>query len=226
MRNNKIVFYIFLGFLLFLSLQLNLLGEFVYQKQSTSKSWTVGHNTGGIFELRKAILPRAILSFLVPQSHFHRHSSRKLVHQSHRDIQKSTLKHYQKELPKHERNKTVISSIQSTLKKHVGRMQQQFGVQSKADDPAESRRSWGAKADDLLSQSRRSLSQSRRSWSKQTILISTKSRRSWSKRTILYVLWYESSRSRVKADDPFFIDCYVSKQTILTYAFWYESRRS
>ena len=28
MRNNKIVFYIFLGFLLFLSLQLNLLGSF------------------------------------------------------------------------------------------------------------------------------------------------------------------------------------------------------
>ena len=69
------------------------------------------------------------MSFLVPQSHFHRHSSRKLVHQSHRDIQKSTLKHYQKELPKHERNKTVISSIQSTLKKHVGRMQQQFEIE-------------------------------------------------------------------------------------------------
>ena len=85
----------------------------------------------GIFELRKAILPRAILSFLVPQRSSHRHSSRKLVHQSHRDdLQKSTPKHYQKELPKHERNKTtIISSIQSTLKKHVGRMQQQFEIE-------------------------------------------------------------------------------------------------
>ena len=83
------------------------------------------------------------MSFLVPQSHFHRHSSRKLVHQSHRDdipkeVQKSTLKHYQKDLrsiiKKHERNKTtVISSIQSTLKKHVGRMQQQFEIE-KTDD--------------------------------------------------------------------------------------------
>ena len=84
-----------------------------------------------VFELTKALLPRAILSILVPQNHSHRHSSRKLVHQTHRDdLQKSTLKHYQKELPKHERNKTtVISSIQNTMKKHKGRMQQQFDIE-------------------------------------------------------------------------------------------------
>ena len=73
-------------------------------------------------------------------------------------------------------------------------------VRSKADDPDESRRSWGAKAGDLLSQIGRSLSQSERSLREQTILILTKSRRSWSKRTILYVLWSKSRRSRKVAE--------------------------
>ena len=43
-------------------------------------------------------------------------------------------------------------------------------VQSKADDPDESRRSWGMKADDLLGQSRRSFEPKQTIWPKQTIL--------------------------------------------------------
>ena len=68
---------------------------------------------------------------LVPQSHSHRHSTRKLVHQAHKDgLQKSTSRQYEKNLQKHERNKTtVISSIQSAMKKHKGRMQQQFEIE-------------------------------------------------------------------------------------------------
>ena len=81
-------------------------------------------------------------------------------------------------------------------------------VRSKTDDFDESRRSWGAKADNLLSQTGRSLSQSGRSVRKQTILISTKSTRSWSKRTILFQLIF-----CIKADDP-------------NLHFWYESRQS
>ena len=68
------------------------------------------------------------MSFLVPQNHSQRNQSRKIVHQASRDDpQKFTPRNYQEKLQKHERNKTtVISSIQTTMKKHKGRMQQQF----------------------------------------------------------------------------------------------------
>ena len=84
-----------------------------------------------IFEPTKALLPRAILSFPVPQSQSHAHSTRKLVDQAHKDgLQKSTPRQYEKNLQKHEINKTsVISSIQSAMKKRKGRMQQQFEIE-------------------------------------------------------------------------------------------------
>ena len=68
------------------------------------------------------------MSFLVPQNQSHRYQFRKLVHQGLRDDpQRSTQRNFQEKLQKHERNKTiVISSIQTTMKKHKGRMQQQF----------------------------------------------------------------------------------------------------
>lgn len=60
MRNNKIVFYIFLGFLLFLSLQLNLLGSFVYRKHSPSK-----------FFNKKVIMRTGIASLNLQKRYYH-----------------------------------------------------------------------------------------------------------------------------------------------------------
>ena len=52
MRNNKIVFYLFLGFLLFLSLQLNLLGKFVPCPDGTSVEERPSSNDEGAGSLR------------------------------------------------------------------------------------------------------------------------------------------------------------------------------
>ena len=105
-------------------------------------------------------------------------------------------------------------------------------VRSKADDPDESRRSLGMKADDLLGQSRRSFEPKQTIRRKQTIQKSMKaddpdqSRRSFSyyfyksKQTILYQL------KCMKADDPgqsrrSFSYCFEKwKQTILSLSFW------
>ena len=107
-----------------------------------------------------------------------------------------------------------------------------LSVQSKADDPDESRRSLGMKADDLLGQSRRSFEPKQTIRRKQTIQKSMKaddpdqSRRSFSyyfyksKQTILYQL------KCMKADDPgqsrrSFSYCFEKwKQTILSLSFW------
>ena len=70
------------------------------------------------------------------------------------------------------------------------RYRMSFWVPIKADDPSESRRSWGTKADHLLSQSGRSY----KADDPILDLVLTKSRRSWSKRTIFFHWHYESRR--------------------------------
>ena len=89
------------------------------------------HQSGfeGLRELWKAFLPRAILNFIVTHRHLHERLDRKLVRQDHTgDLERSQRRNYEKsKFKNHDMNKTmVISSIQDTMKKHKGRMQQQF----------------------------------------------------------------------------------------------------
>ena len=84
----------------------------------------------GACELWKAFLPRAILNSIVPQRNFHRRLDGKLVRQGHtNDLQKS--REYNTKIQKHENKTTVVSSIQKTMKKHIGRMQKQFDEKNK-----------------------------------------------------------------------------------------------